>query len=69
MPRPFARLVFQRILCGFRAGGAVRHLADGAVTAVCAVSLIRPGRELMSRNVAAALCLARLIVIAGDADS
>ena len=50
---------------GFGVGGAVRHLADGAVAAVGAVSVIRPSRELVSLNVVAVACLALLIVIAG----
>ena len=53
------------MLGGFGVGGAVRHLADGAVVAVCAVSAIRPSRELVSLNVVAVACLALLIVIAG----
>ena len=53
------------MLGGFSVGGAVRHLAGGAVAAVCAVSVVRPSRELMSLNVVAVACLALLIVIAG----
>ena len=53
------------MLGGFGVGGAVRHRADGAVAAVCAVFVIRPRRELVSLNVVAVVCLALLIVIAG----
>ena len=53
------------MLGGFGVGGAVRHLADGAVAAMCAVSVIRPRRERMRLNVVAVACLALLIVIAG----
>ena len=53
------------MLGGFGVGGAVRHLAGGAVAAVCAVFVIRPSRELVSLNVVAVACRALLIVIAG----
>ena len=53
------------MLGGFGVGGTVRHLADGAVAAVCAVSVIRPSRELVGLDIVAVACLALLIVIAG----
>ena len=50
---------------GFGVGGAVRHLADSAVTAVFAVFIICPRRELVGLDIVAVACRALLIVIAG----
>ena len=48
------------VLGGFGVGGAVRHLADGAVAAVCAVSVVRPRRELVGLHLEIVACCAGL---------